>query len=334
MARYKTGRPLSDVRLRNWDTGRLSQLKLAIQRLEGEVNKTLAASTRQSAKRQLSDQVPFILDLSVVPGFRQATVQFSAPPGLGGAPQRQLLFYELQHDTGPAFADPIIIQSPNTNINLAGLGLGETRSFRVRVVSTRNQASRWSTTVTVTLAQNKIQSTAIADASIRLTGAIGEFQTVFDQTFEPVDAKACTNVHLALACPHFDVEEKDPSDVTRRTFRGGPAFIQLRWLVGTFNDFTQDFDFSEKGVRTLLSARPGFNEEASDFNSVRTPTAFGTFMLPFFKPTAGVSTRIVLQAAKTPSSEWFGPTRARDLEISDPIIFSRRGQIIEVLEGF
>lgn len=333
MAEYKTTRPLSQVRLRNWDTGRLSQLKLTVQRLESEVNKSLAASTQQSARRKLNDQVPFVLDLSVVPGFRQATVQYSAPPGLGGAPTRQLLFYEIQHDSTPAFSNPTIIQTPNTSVNLAGFGLGETRSFRVRVVSTLNEVSQWSSTVTVTLAQNKIQSTPLSNVFTRITRGIGEFQTVLDNVFQPVDAKACINIQVALACPHFDVEQKDPDSVVRQTFHGGPASVQLRWIIGAFDATTQDFILREKGVRCLLSARPGFNEEASDFSSIRTPVAFGTFMLPFFKPEAGVNHRVIMQAAKTPGSEWFGPTRARALEISDPILISRQGQIIEVLES-
>ena len=334
MAKYEVGRPLSDIRLRNWDTGRLAQLKLAVQRLESEVNKTLTASTKQSAKRQVTDQVPFILNLSIQPGFRQATVQFTAPPGLGGHPRRQLLFYEIQHDTSAAFANPTIIQTPNTNVNIAGLGLGETRSFRARVVNTINEASVWSSTVTVDLARSKIQQTAIDDVSKRLTLGVGEWQTVLDKTYTPVEAQSCVNLHVAIACPHFDVDRVDDNSVVRATFHGGPASVQLRWRVGSFNSFTSDFDFREKGVRTLLAARPGFNEEASDFNSVRTPTAFGSFMMPFFKPTAGISHRIILEAAKTPGSEWLGPTRARAFQISDPMIFVRNAQIIEVLEGF
>ncbi|MDY6957681.1 MAG: hypothetical protein SVK08_00855 [Halobacteriota archaeon] len=307
---------------------------MAVQRLEGEVNKTLAASTQQSAKRQTSNQVPFILDLTVVPGFRQATVQFSAPPGLGGAPQRQLLFYELQHDTDAAFSNPTIIQTPNTNLHIAGLGQGETRSFRARVVSTLNQVSRFSDTVTVTLAQNKIQATALIDSSVRLTQDIGKWQTVLDNVFQPVDAKACINIQTALACPHFDVERKDSGGVTRQTFHGGPAMVQLRWLVGPFDSILQDFVIKEKGIRCILSARPGYTDEASDLNSIRTPTAFGTFMLPFYRPEAGALQRVVLQAAKMPGSSWKGPTSGREEQTSDPILFTRRGQIIEVLTGF
>jgi len=333
MAEYKTGSPSSDLRLRNWDAGRLAQLRLAVQRLESEVNRTLAASVVQSAKRTITDQVPFILDLSVNPGFRQASVHFTAPPGLGGHPRRQLLFYEVQHDTSEAFADPTVIQTPNTDISIAGLGLGETRSFRVRVVNTLNEASVWCTPVTVTLARNLIQQTYLTDVSKRLTKNIGEWETVFDEVWQPVDSKACVNVHVALACPHFDVDQK-VGGTTVKTFYGGPATVQFRWRVGLYNNFTLDYDIREKGIRSILSARPGYTAEASDYSSIRTPTAFGTMMLPFFTPTSGTNMRIILEAAKLPGSEWQGPTIGRTMQISDPLVFTRRGQIVEVLNGF
>lgn len=333
MPEYKRGRPLQDVRLRNWDTGRVNQLKLAVQRLESEVNKTLTASSKQSARRFVSDQVPFILDLTVAPGFKQAVVDFSAPPGLGGHPRRQLLFYELQHSATTGFTDSTTIKTPNHNISIAGFSLGEVRSFRVRTINTLNEASVWSETKTVTMAEGKIQQTFIDNVTVRLTREIGDFQQIFAKTFQPVESKACVNIHVALACPHFDVDESDAGGV-RRTFHGGPAMVQLRWKVGRFNDSTLAFDIRENGVRTLLAARPGEEAEATDFNSVRTPTAFGTFMLPFFKPEAGTDTQIILEVAKLPGSSWLGPQRERGLLLSDPMFFTRGGQIIEVIEGF
>lgn len=331
MAEYKIGRPLSDVRLRNWDTGRQNQLKLVVQRLESEVNKTLTASTQQSAKRLVTDQVPFVLNFSVAPGLKQVSIDFTPPPGLGGHPRRQLLFYEIQHAATINFADPTVLQTPQSQITLAGFGLGETRSFRARVVNTINEASTWSATQTVTLAKGEIQQTAIDDVTVRLTRDIGDWQPIFTKVYQPVAAKSCANIQVALACPHFDVEKSDAGGV-RETFRGGPASVQLRWRVGRFNDVSLEFDSGLKGPRTLLSARPGESTEASDFNSVRTPMAFGTFMLPFFDGDAGVDTQITLEAAKTPGSEWFGPTRAGSLEVSDPLLYVRQGQIIEVIE--
>ncbi len=333
MPKYEVGRPLQDVRLRNWDAGRVNQLKLAVQRLESEVNKTLSSSSLQSQKRLTSDQVPFILDLSVSPGFKQVVINFTPPPGLGGHPRRQLLFYEIQHAADESFAGATTLRTPNNQVAIAGFALGETRSFRARVINTINEAGQYSSTRTVTLASAKIQQTFIDNVDVRLDRDIGDFQPIFVRQFQPVEARFCTNIQLGLACPHFDVELKD-GGVTRQTFRGGPATVQLRWRIGTFNEFTQDFEFREEGPRTLLSARPGVETEAVDFNSVRTPMAFGTYMLPFFKPQAGVQTQVVLEAAKMPSSEWFGPTRARSLEISDPLLYTRGGQIIEVVEGF
>lgn len=335
MSQYKIGRPLSDVRLRNWDAGRLSQLKLTVQRLEAEVNKTQAASVKQSSRRKVTDQVPFIMDLSVNPGFRQVVVDFTAPPGLGGHPRRQLLFYEIQHASSSNFADPTILQTPNTHVNIAGFSLGETRSFRARVVNTLGEASPWTNTTSVQLARNQIQQTYLTDVNFRLVKEIGEWETVFDNIWQPVDSKACCNVHVALACPHFDVTQTGGG--ATRTLYGGPASVQFRWKIATYNYATLGYDMKVKGVRAILSARPGYTAEADvneDYNSVRTPTAFGTLMTPFFTPTSGVPMRVILEASKMPGSEWMGPTKARGLETSDPIVITRRGQIIEVLAGF
>lgn len=332
MPKYKTAHPSQHVRLRDWDSGRLSQLRLAVQRLETEVNKTLPASTLQSDRRKVSGQVPFILDLSVKPGYRQASVHFSPPPGLGGHPRRQLLFYEIQHADTAAFADPTTIRTSQTDVSIAGLDLGASRSFRARVVSTWREVSKWCTPVTVVLARSKIQQTSMDDFSVRLTADVGEWQEVASKVFQPVDSKISANVHIGVACPHFDVRKKR-SGIVCETYYGGPASVQFRWKIGVYNGFTGDYDYTYKGPRMLLSARPGYTT-SSDRNAVRTPTAFGNFILPFMDSTSGINARVVLEACKTPGSEWKGHTAGRTMEISDPMIFTRRGQIIEVVQGF
>ncbi len=335
MSQYKPGRPTSDQRLKDWDTGRLSLLRLAVQRLETEVNRSMSNSALQSKKRKFSKYVPFVLDLRVNPGFRQASLDWSAPPGLGGHPRRQLLFYEVQHDSSAAFADPTILHTASTNINVAGLGLGEVRSFRIRVVTTLREVGKWSDVNTVTLARSKIQQTLLTDVTMRLTGDVGEWTTVLANAWQAVDSKACLNAQIAVACPHFDVTKKGGNG--SQILRGGPAAVQFRWRVGPYNFNSDDYDTHEEGPRTIMAARPGYSDEANngeDYNSVRTPTAFGTFMSPFWKPVSGIYNAVVLEAAKLPGSEWKGPELERDLEVSDPLIIVRRGQVIEVLEGF
>lgn len=186
-------RPTSGLNLRQWDSGRLSTLKLAIQRLETAANQSLASSSVQSRQRTVTNKIPFPINVTVNPGFRQAEINFPLPPGLGNHPERQLLFYELQHDSSASFPDPTTVTSPQRHIVVSGLGIGEVRSFRVRVVSTLNKVGPWSQTRTVQLAFSPIQITrlintikGVNDEGSRLTAPIGQFQIIFEGTYQPI----------------------------------------------------------------------------------------------------------------------------------------------------
>lgn len=333
MAEYKTGVPTQELRLRNWPAGRLNVLRLAVQRLETEVNKGLGNRVEQSQRRAFSDQVPFPLFLSAQPGFRQVQIDIGPAPGLGGHPRRQLLFYELQYDGSPAFPNPTIVETPQTHLVVGGLALGETISFRARVVNTFNEVSRWTETRTVTVAQSIIQQTELPTAGIRLENPVGSFQTIMEAVYQPLDAMACVNAHIAVLGPTFDVDRKRGA-VTRKTLYGGPATVQLRWRIGLFNEETNVFDMREVGQRTLLSVRPGYSAEttASLLSNTRSPLAFGTFLTDWYQLTPGSLAKVQLQAAKCPGSEWLGPQRIRTIKTTDPVVFVREGQIIEVLQ--
>jgi hypothetical protein len=202
----------------------------------------------------------------------------------------------------------------------------------VRVVNTRNEVGLFTVTSTAA-AQGQIIVTNGIDVDLRLKRAVGDFQDIYSQLYIPVGGAVTLQTHLALATPHHDVEMKDVDSVLRRTFRGGPASIMWRWLVGRFNEFTLEFDFEEVGERGILCARPGYSVE-TDHNAEKTPMAFGTAMSPFFRPDAGVLQKFILQVAKLPGSEWEGPTHNRDLLPSDPFLFVRNSKSIEVLENF
>lgn len=332
MAEYKTGVPTQELRLRNWPAGRLNVLRLAVQRLESEVNKGLGNRSEQSLRRKISGQVPFPLSLEVKPGFRQVEINIGAAPGLGGHPRRQLLFYELQHDASPAFPSPTIIQSAQKHIVLGGFGLGEVRSFRARVINTFNEASVWTETRTVTVAQSQIQQTGLSDVSVRLMEPVGEWQTILQEAYQPVEAQACINAHIAVMGPHHDVNRLR-NGVQREVLFGGPASVQFRWQIGVFNEDVGSFQLREHGQRALLSVRPGYSADvAPSLHLARNPLAFGTIITPWYKLPAGSLATVQLQASKVPGSDWMGPTRARAMQPTDPVVFVRNGQIIEVLE--
>lgn len=181
MSEYRRGFPSHDIRLRNWPAGRAAAMRLAISKLETTLNDTLAAQVEQSAARKLNLEIPFIIDLTVTAGFRQFIVDFSVPPGLGGTtrgaskhPDRQLLFYEIQHAATAAFSNPVIIQTPQTSILLSGFSPCQIRFFRARVINTKNEASPWTDTIQSRSARGRVfvSPMGVGDKSVRLSGDI------------------------------------------------------------------------------------------------------------------------------------------------------------------
>jgi hypothetical protein len=249
-----------------------------VQRLEEELNSLAPASVEQSRSRVFDDLVPFVLDLTLAAGYRQFTAEWSEPPGLASThPNRQLLWYELQHDTTPAFSDPTIIESPQRQILISGARPGEVRYFRCRVINTRFEASRWSTIVESTGAQGVFEQTDIDDVSVRLISGVGEWQDIFTKVYDPFNGAVMLNCHLALGAVQENVTVSHKSGGVVKTFNSGPAFVQLRYL----------WDNKEFGQRTMLSARPGYTGDydgAVPADIGKTPMAFGTFISEFIRP--------------------------------------------------
>lgn len=329
MAEYTKIRPTQDVRLRNWDAGRVAQLKLIVDKLESSINQTAPATVAQSEMRRVSDQVPIIIDLLVTPGYRQFTIDFSIPPGLGGHPFRQLLFYEIQHDTTAGFTDPTIVQTPQRHISIGNIGLAETRYFRARVVNTQNFAGPWTDTITSTAARGIFATTPIVDAKTRLEPDVGQWGNVLRFYYTPTGGAISLNSHISMAAIQRDVTVTNRSGGSYTLF-GGAAHVQFRWRVGTTNPITLITSFREFGERTILSARPGY----TGIKLGKTPLAFGAFMTPFERFGSGVQILFELQASKMPGTEWKGGASERALQTSDPLIFSRNGVVLEVQEQF
>ncbi len=326
MAQFEIGRPNQEIRLRDWPAGRLAAMKLMVTRLEEGLNDSLAAAVKQSAKRKVNANVPIIIEFDINPGFRQFEVNFPIPPGLGGAgrgavnrPDRQLLFYEIQHAATPGFIDPIIVETPQNHIIIGGVGLGETRFFRARVVNTRFEASPWTKTVQSTAAQGTITITDIDDVNTRLVDDFDTWETIFRKTYQPVDGAISLSAQIAVGATQTN-------SVAQNTYRSGPGHIQFRWTRDIVSDISGDVEF---GDRAVISATPGFT--GTKFG--RGALAFGTFVSPFVR-LGDEKTIFKLQAKKRPGSRWRGGEGSGNLRPADPMIFVRNAKILEVLEKF
>lgn len=328
MGSYKTQRPLSDVRLRNWPAGRAAEMKLMVSQLESSLAEMRGPAIAQTAKRQFNDQIPFILDLSVVGGYRQFVLNFSEPPGLNSNhPQRQLQFYEIQHDSTPGFSNPTILETPQNHIIIGGADSRETRFFRVRTINTLFQASRWTSTIQATTAAGQMFVTLMNDGAKRVTGEVGGWKTILEYPYTVSDGGAIAlNAHISVAGIQEDVQVKGvEAETIINTYRSGPAFVQVRWMIRT----NLAEGFKQVGSRGMFSARPGY----TGIKLGKAPMAFGSFISPFIRPNPG-EIFFQLQAAKCPGSEWKGGSGTDELRTSDPLVISQNTKVIEVIERF
>jgi hypothetical protein len=341
---FKVGRPSQQVRLRNWPAGRAAEFRLMATRLERGLADTMGARVKQRATRKLSDNVPIIIEFNVNPGFRQFQLNFPPPPGLGGAgrgvaphPDRQLLFYEIQHDARPWFPDPTTIETPQNDIILSGAGLSETRYFRARVVSTKFHVSLWTPTEAATTAAGSMIVTPIRDTQTRLTSSFDTWRTIQTRTYLTTGGAVTVTAHISAGAIQEDVTQAKAANGLG-LFRSGPAMVQFRWLIDV-GDGGGDRNW---GDRTLLSARPGYTgtlimgTRSGDETKYlgKAPLAFGTFMAPWSRPGTSRTIKIQLQAKKLPGSKWKGGEGSDAMRESDPMIFFRNGRVIEILEEF
>ena len=354
MGSFQSARPLQDVRLRKWPGGRVAALKLMISRLEDALNNTLGAQVDQSPVRITSDQVPFIINFKVDGGYRLFKVSFPTPPGLV-----DLLFYEIFHDDNVGFTDPTILRTPMTNVMISGVGLGETRFFKARVVNSSFEASTFTETLEVVSASRKVGVFNVSGTEnivSQLKKAAGEFTDVVD--FRPSGGALTMMAHVGLCAPEGDADGANafgfpPSGIPVRDRRGenlfdpvwhkqyGPAHAQFRWVIdGKVARFP----------RFLLSERPfnGANGPLDPTTSFApwNVIAQGTMITPFFR-TEKLSINIKLQAALNLGSEWAGglresvfeevqgpPVRSEGAFQIEPLVLARNVKVIEVQEEF
>ena len=340
MGEFRGARPLQEVRLRNWPAGRVGAMKLMISRLEDALNETLGAQVQQDLTRVVSDQVPFIINFEVNAGYRLFKVNFPTPPGLVN-----LLFYEIQHDSDSAFTDPITLRTPMNNILISGVGLGETRYFRARVVNTSYEASFWTDTIGVTSARAKIDvidATGDTDVVVRVKDNLPIWTDVFDFDFTPSGGGAISVQTQVGIAPVVGVDRFTGTGTPRREAEAvawykefGPAHAQFRWL------------FNNKPVRwprTMVSQRP-FNAPCVGFCFGQLgPWGVvdqGTMWTPFFRTDDAFNLK--LQVTLNIGNEWQGGLKTLSPETYmrpegpfkiEPIALARNVRILEVQEEF
>jgi hypothetical protein len=142
----KVSRPAalqSEVRLRKWPPGRVSQLKLFLGHLEQAISISLAAQVEQSPKRTFSEFIPKITpqDIEVDVEYRELRVFFTAPRGL-----KNLLFYEFDISATSGFFNLDRFASPETSYVFPNLLDGATYYVRMRVVTKDGEVGPWSDT--------------------------------------------------------------------------------------------------------------------------------------------------------------------------------------------
>lgn len=336
MAGFRNERPLQDVRLRNWPAGRQASMKLMISRLEDVLNDTLAAQVDQSVARVTSDEVAIIPSrfFIVDGGYRSFKISFPTPPGL-----KRLLFYEIEHDDNSSFTSPTRLDTPQNNIILGGIGLGETRFFRARVVNTSFEASPFTRTRSATSAKGIISITRPSDTSIRLVSDVGVFQDIVSTAFSPSGGAIMYKVNCVVNARKDNIIAPGPVVIN-----AGPGHVQFRLLISG-PDIVGE---REIGDRCVISARAhDIFFDGSEIEDDRNGVACASFMTPFLRLGGSGSFTFKLQAMKLVGSEWRGKVTFDELAdpntntyalptpvISDPLIHANDIELMEVQERF
>jgi len=147
MAFVKNSALQTQIRLKKWPAGRVSQLKLFVGHLEQAIGVSLAAQVEQSPKRTFSEFVPKIVDQDIVAeaSYREIRFYFDPPKGL-----KNLLFYEYQISATEGFYNVDQFTSPENFYIWPGLVEGFTYYLRARVVTKDGEVGPWSNAQAVT----------------------------------------------------------------------------------------------------------------------------------------------------------------------------------------
>ncbi len=235
MAQVKRPRSLqSEVRLRKWPPGRVSQLKLFLGHLEQAIMISLAAQVEQSPKRQFSEFIPKITpqDVTVEVEYRELRIFFTAPRGL-----KNLLFYEFDISATVGFFNLDRFASPETSYVFPNLADGTTYYVRMRVVTKDGEVGPWSNTEEATTPI--AQAFGLYDATeetTRVSTRGNQWDAVYQRQYNAIGGKTYYAIDYNVAVAR-NWQSGHNCEFTDLTFR---------WMdAPTF--YPVDSDFVQKG---------------------------------------------------------------------------------------
>ncbi len=189
MGRVQSLATQTEVRLRKWPAGRVSQLKLFLGHLEQAVGISLAAQVQQSPRRTFSEFVPKIVpqDITTAVSFKEIRVSFETPKGI-----KNLLFYEYQLSATEGFFNFDQFQSPETTYIWPGLDEGTQYFLRIRIVTKNGEVGPWSDAEDVSTPFS--QSYGLYDGSESTTRVSAKnnspWTPIFDRDYTAIGGKA------------------------------------------------------------------------------------------------------------------------------------------------
>lgn len=268
--KYTIGRPLQEVRLKNWPAGKVAQMKRAIEMLEGELNTAIASQIQQGTKRVVSSRVPKITGVEIATGFKSFSISFNEAKGIS-----DLLFYEIQKDSTSSFANPTTYTIPQTTLTIPTTTERERIYVRVRAMNSKFEVGQWSSTVTAVGSSNfRINVERSTRTSVTLTTAsVGTWTDIASASITVgTSAISCSiqaGVHAFLA----ETPAVRPPGAARD--RTCTYYVYLRIL----KDGVPDPDFEETFFTVDTEVRNDAGE-SSDTEQRIEETQFGTFITP------------------------------------------------------
>lgn len=289
MTELKKSRPFQEVsRLKSWDGGRHSQLRLFMGHLETAFNTSLAAQVSQSSKRKFSEFVPKIVtqDIIVDLEFREIRVAWAPPRGL-----KNFLFYETQISLTENFSnfDGFVTYDPF--FVFPNLLDGRTYYIRIRVVTKDGLFGPWSDTQSITTPFG--QAFGLFDGTEVLAPIYNDedFQVVYTRPYESLGGNVYYSVNYKLQIQSIQVNSPVQNvDMTDIEFQWHVDDEQIgqNFLVSCFstNDFNANFDTADIIVEDIGEPITDSLRVVGQFILSRT----GTFVQKFHSLDAGEHT--------------------------------------------